>query len=83
MIPSLFMISSAKGTLFLTRLFATDYSLRDYSLLLKVRLLRIFIRQIFLVLLRVVFVFEKIKNKILQNGFFLVEMLYIEKVVQL
>ena len=83
MIPSLFMISSAKGTLFLTRLFATAYSLRDYSLLLKVRLLRIFIRQIFLVLLRVVFVFEKIKNKILQNGFFLVEMLYIEKVVQL
>ena len=86
MIASLFLISSAKGALFLTRLFATE------KLLFKVHLLRIFIRhklslltkwKIFLVPLRFVFAFEKIKNKTLQNGFFLMEMLYIERVVQL
>ena len=66
--------------------------IRYWKIIIKVHLLRIFIRhrlslpmkwKIFLVPLRVVFVFEKIKNKILQNGFFLMEMLYIERVVQL
>ena len=60
--------------------------------LLKVHLLRISIHhrlflptkwKIFLVPLWVVFVFEKIKNKALQNGLFLMKILYIERVEQL
>ena len=63
-----------------------------WKLLLRAHLQRIFIRhrlslqtkwEMFLVPLWVVFVFEKIKNKVCRMAFFLEKIFYIERVVQL
>ena len=76
------MTSNIKGALFLARftpgiIFKSSLTDNFYPYRLSIPTKW----KIFLVLLRVVFVFEKNKNKAFQNGFFLMKMLYIKRML--